>query len=203
MFSVKPHIAQPAGNRGNSIKIMIIFHLSGWFSRSSSSLSDPFSTSKPKYSFYSLPLEFCLLLSNKRQNSWTGRANILFGNSQDPRARDLKNSRKYGSGLSCRWALFTAWAFKIQAASYFPQSWVQKNSLIFYLAKFLVFMRTRFNIDPYSPLKPTKVSFIFTESKIFQLSITWRTLSSELGLKVGFKELRLEPKFLNRGLRKV
>ena len=26
-------------------------------------------------------------------------------------ARDLKNSGKYGSGLSCRWALFTAWAF--------------------------------------------------------------------------------------------
>ena len=156
-----PNISQPARNRGNSIKIMIIFHLSGWFSRSSSSLSDPFSTSKPK--------------------------------------------------ISCRWALFTTWDFKIQAASYFPMSWIKKkNRLIFYLAKFyvwnwriLVFMRTRFNIDPYSPLKPTKVGFIFIESKIFQLSITWHTPSSKLGLKVGFKELRLEPKFLNCGLRKV
>ena len=27
------------------------------------------------------------------------------------RVRDLKNSGKYGSGLSCRWTLFTAWAF--------------------------------------------------------------------------------------------
>ena len=40
---------------------------------------------------------------------------------------------------------------------------------------------------------------------ILQLSITWHKLSSEsgrrLGLRVGFKELRLEPKFLNRGLR--
>ena len=26
---------------------------------------------------------------------------------------------------------------------------------------FLVFMRTRLNIEPYSPLKPTKVGFIF------------------------------------------
>ena len=39
-----------------------------------------------------------------------------------------------------------------------------------------------------------------------QLSIRWHKLSSELGwrlgLKVGFKKLRLEPKFLNRGLRR-
>ena len=43
-----------------------------------------------------------------------------------------------------------------------------KTGLIFYLTDvhgvigaFLVFMRTRLNIEPYSPLKPTKVSFIF------------------------------------------
>ena len=29
-------------------------------------------------------------------------------------ARDLKNSGKYGSGLSCRWTLFTAWAFGLK-----------------------------------------------------------------------------------------
>ena len=62
-----------------------------------------------------------------------------------------------------------------------------------------------------SSLKPTKVGFIFNrpnsliEPKILQLSITWRKLSFELGrrsgLKVGFQELLLEPKFLNRGLR--
>ena len=67
------------------------------------------------------------------------------------------------------------------------------------------------NIAHYSPLKPTKVGFIFNrpnsliEPKILQLSITWRKLSFELGrrsgLKVGFQELLLEPKFLNRGLR--
>ena len=33
-----------------------------------------------------------------------------------------------------------------------------------------------------------------------QLSITWHKLSLELGLKIGFKELRLELKLLNQGL---
>ena len=31
------------------------------------------------------------------------------------------------------------------------------------IGAFPVFMRTRLNIEPYSPLKPTKVSFIFIE----------------------------------------
>ena len=112
-------------------------------------------------------------------------------------------------------------SFRIKAASFFPQSWIQKTGLIFYLADFHgrhwsipVFLRTRRNIEPYSPLKPIKVGFIFirpnslsreVEPKILQLSITWHKLSSELGrrlgLKAGFKELRLEPKILNRGLR--
>ena len=67
----------------------------------------------------------------------------------------------------------------------------------------------RLNIDPYSPLKPTNVGFIF----IGPNSLSWaedlvtvnhvtQLLSSELGVKVGFKELRLEPKFLNRRLLK-
>ena len=32
------------------------------------------------------------------------------------------------------------------------------------IGAFQVFMRTRFNIEPYSPLKPTKVDFIFIGS---------------------------------------
>ena len=69
---------------------------------------------------------------------------------------------------------------------------------------FWVFMRTILKIEPYSPLKPTKVSFIFisltpyVEPKILQLSISRRKLLQELGLKVRFKKLWL--KFLNCGL---
>ena len=65
------------------------------------------------------------------------------------------------------------------------------------------------NIEPYSLLKPAKVGFIFigpsslSRAEDLQLSFKWHKLSSELGLKVGFKELRLEPKFLNRGLWKL
>ena len=48
------------------------------------------------------------------------------------------------------------------------------------------------------------VYFWELEPKILKLSNTWHKLSSELGrrlgLKVWFKELRLEPKFLNRGI---
>ena len=77
------------------------------------------------------------------------------------------------------------------------------------IGTFQVFMRTRLNIERYSSLKPTKVDFIFIgpnlTQKILQLSNTCHKLSFELGrrldLKVGFKELRLDPKPLNRGLR--
>ena len=69
------------------------------------------------------------------------------------------------------------------------------------------FMRTRLNIEPYSSPRSVLFSLGLTlkvEPKILQLSIMKHTLSSELDLrldlKVGFKELRLEPKFLNRGL---
>ena len=47
-------------------------------------------------------------------------------------------------------------SFRIQAASFFSQSLVQTTGLIFYLADFQLL-----NIEPYSPLKPTKVGFIF------------------------------------------
>ena len=73
------------------------------------------------------------------------------------------------------------------------------------ISAFRVVMRTRLNSEHYSPLKPTKVGFVFigpnTLSRAVELSITWHKLLSELGLKVGFKDLQLEPKFLNRGLR--
>ena len=65
----------------------------------------------------------------------------------------------------------------------------------------------RLNIEPYSPLKPTNVGFILigpnSLSRVEDLATVnhvTQLLSSELGLKVGFKELRLEPKFLNRRL---
>ena len=85
------------------------------------------------------------------------------------RVRDLKNSGKYSLGLTSKLSLGLIYglSFRIQAASYFPQSWVQKTGLIFYLVRidaFRVFMRTRLNIEPYSPLKPTKVGFIFLKS---------------------------------------
>ena len=102
-------------------------------------------------------------------------------------------------------------SFWIQAAFYFPQSWVQKTGLwrIFMvgIGAFRVFMRTKHNIEPYSPVKPTKVGFIFIGPKIVQLSITWYKMSlfglgRRLGLKVGFKKLRIDPNFLNLGLKR-
>ena len=72
---------------------------------------------------------------------------------------------RLGSKLSL--GLIYGLSFRIQAASYFPQSWVQKTGLIFYLADFYArnwripgFIRTRLNIEPYSTLKPTKVGFL-------------------------------------------
>ena len=59
-------------------------------------------------------------------------------------------------------------SFRIQAASYFPESWVQKTGLIFYLVDFHGrncripgFDENKTNIEPYSSLNPTKVDFIF------------------------------------------
>ena len=76
---------------------------------------------------------------------------------------------------------------------------------------FPVFIRTKRNIEPYSPLKPTTVGFIFigpnSLSRAKDLAAVNHVtqavvskLSLRLGLKVGFKELRLEPKFLDHGL---
>ena len=79
------------------------------------------------------------------------------------------------------------------------------------ICAFRVLTRTKLNIESYFPLKPTKVGFIFigpnflsraddlTAAKYVTQAVVRVGLKSSL--KVGFKELRLEPKFLNRGLR--
>jgi len=129
----------------------------------------------------------------------------------------FKNSGKYGSGLSCRLTLFTAWAFGFKLHLIFHRVEWKKNSLILYLADFHgrnwripSCMRTRRNIEPYSPLKPTKLSFVFigpnSLSRAEDLPAVNHVTQSvvRVGSKiidwVVFKELRLEPKFLNRGL---
>ena len=74
------------------------------------------------------------------------------------------------------------------------------------IGAFPVFMRTRLNMEPYSPLKSTKVVFIFIGPNSLSRAENLAALNHvtqaviRLGLKVGFKELRLEPKLLNRGL---
>ena len=81
------------------------------------------------------------------------------------------------------------------------------------IGAFRFFMRIRRNIEPYSSLKPTKVGFIFIGpnslnraedlAAVNHMTQAVVRVGSKMGLKVGFKELRLEPKFLNRRLRRV
>ena len=83
------------------------------------------------------------------------------------RARDLKNMRKYSSGLSCRWALFTTWALGFKLHLIFHRVELKKKPVWYSIWRILMvgigairgFLRTRLNIEPYSPLKPTKVVF--------------------------------------------
>jgi len=63
------------------------------------------------------------------------------------------------------------------------------------IGAFRILRRRRLIIKPYSPLKPTKVGFIFIGPNF--LSRAW----VEDFLNGGFKELSLEPKFLKHGLR--
>ena len=60
------------------------------------------------------------------------------------RVRDLKNSGKYGSGVSCRWVLFTALAFKFKLHLIFHR--VEFNIIfkVFSWKKLTHFMKTRF-----------------------------------------------------------
>ena len=114
-------------------------------------------------------------------------------------ARDLKQSGKYGSKLSL--GLIFGLSFRIQSAFYFPQSWVQKTGLIFYLADFhgrnwriLGFSENKLNIEPYSPLKLTEVGFIFIGPNSLCRAEDLAELGRRLGLNAWFKELRPESK---------
>ena len=99
----------------------------------------------------------------------------------------------------------------IQAASYIFHRVEFKKPLQYpiwriFMVGFRVFMRTRLNIKPYSPLKSTKVGFNFIGPNFLSraedlAAVTHLTQAVVvLGFKVGFRELRLEPKFLNHGL---
>ena len=79
------------------------------------------------------------------------------------------------------------------------------------ISAFPVFMRRRLNIEPYSPLKPTKVGFIFIGPNSLSRAEYLATVDHvkqavvRVEFKIGstgrvIKELRLEPKFLNSGL---
>ena len=67
---------------------------------------------------------------------------------------------KYDSGLSCRWALFTAWAFGFKLPLIFHRVEIWRIFMVG-IGTFRVLIKTRLNMDPYSSLKPTKVGFIF------------------------------------------
>ena len=58
------------------------------------------------------------------------------------------------------------------------------------IGAFRVFIRTRLNIEPYSPLKPTKVGFIFMWPNSLSLAEDHEAVDhvSKIGsIKVGFK----------------
>ena len=72
-------------------------------------------------------------------------------------------------------------------------------------------MRTRCNIESYSPIKPTTVGSIFIGpislsraedlAAVNHVTQAVEELGQRLGLiNVGFKELQVEPKFINRRL---
>ena len=69
------------------------------------------------------------------------------------------------------------------------------------IGAFPVFMRTRRNIEPYSLLKPTKVGFIFIGLNSLSRA-EYLAAVNHVTQAVGFKELRLESKLLNRWLGK-
>ena len=108
-------------------------------------------------------------------------------------------------------ALFTTWAFGFKLQSYFPQSLVPKTGLIFYLADFHGrnwripgFYENKTQHWALFSTKPNQGRFYHHWALLLKWSrkscscqSSWNKLSSEFGLKVGFKELRLEPKFLN------
>ena len=117
----------------------------------------------------------------------------------------FKISEKYGSGLSCRWALFTAWAFGFKLHFIF-QSWVKKSGLIFYLADFHGrnwcipgFYENKTQYLALFSTKPTKVGFIFigtnSLSRADDLAAVNHVTQAvvRVGLKIGFLNRVLNP----------
>ena len=109
--------------------------------------------------------------------------NIINKDTSISRARDLKKkSGKYDSGLRCRWALFTAWA------SYFPQSWVEKNGLIFYLADFH---------GRNGRIPDFKIAGLRFRIKLTSIWLSWaRSLTANWFRWTSFKKLLLSASFL-------
>ena len=86
----------------------------------------------------------------------------------------FKKIGKIRVGYKLSLALIYGLSFRIQAASNLSS----KTGLIFYLADFHgrnwpipdFYMRTRLNIEPYSPLKPTQVGFFYSLSRAENLA---------------------------------
>ena len=122
-------------------------------------------------------------------------------NLNHDRARDLKNSGKYGSGLSCRWALFPAWAFGFKLHLIFHR--VEFKKPVFYLVDF---HGKNWRIPDFyeNKVQQTTLSLILhlnqqrsvlfslsltpsVEPKILQLIIMWHNLQAvvRVGSKMG------------------
>ena len=134
-------------------------------------------------------LRNCSSQSEKSENQWENR-NILIGENN---LRISKEREKCGLW---KWKVSTVDIWIKKSGLKFIHSKVFRSGLIFY-SGFL--WEQDSTIEPYSLLKPTKVGFIFIRPNSWSQSedLAAVKLSSELGrrlgLKVGFKELRLEP----------
>ena len=74
------------------------------------------------------------------------------------------------------------------------------------IGAFRVLMRTRLNIEPYSPLKPTKVGFIFIGPNFLSRAKDLAAVNHvtqavvRVGSKRGLRNYKPSRKLLNRGL---
>ena len=121
-------------------------------------------------------------------------------------ARDLENSGKKRLGFKLSLDLIYGLSFRIQAASNYKQSWVQKTGFISYLVDFngrnWLIPGFYENKTQHWALFSTKTNQGWAEDPAAANHVTQAVckLGWRLGLKVGFKELQLMSKFLNRGL---
>jgi len=94
----------------------------------------------------------------------------------------FKNSGKYCTGLSCRWALLTAWAI-----------WFKLHLILHRVELIGGFSSRNWRIPGFYENKTQHWSLFFTKTnqcrfyyrKVLELSITWHKLSSELGRSLG------------------